>query len=448
MPNFKLRFSILKSVLFTGGLILAPFYSQAVDLTCTNAIGGGWNFGTAPKSCNVSPLASTPLIKNQYGPILFDDAEATATERQKYLTKMYPVLRDVGRYYIYKRNPAVSAVEVNSFVEGLFTLANQESFWSHYRNGTDGVVRYMRGDSFHGHGMMQVDDRSHTAALKQGKGVDLVYNMMYGLDIFYDSWKKSATASCINSPMDYKNRTRAAWSAYNGGPGSICRWKNKNTAGDQQFLAKYNAKSWLSFVADPKAPVAIDIKCLAEGVRPCALPGRSPEPLPQTPPDSVESVTAYRAGDVVEVVAQFGINLRGLRDGKIISRVPKGTQVDVEEIKVQGADKEVYVKTSFQGFEGYLYGGQSLPQKTYHQWMISAVPMQNSMVSLKSNRPYGFLRDCAGLSCQKKVALIRAFGSAPQMQILKREGSWIFVRSAELDEEGWIADSDVEENRF
>ncbi len=429
---------------------MAPINVSAGDLTCTNAIGGSWNFGTAPKSCNVSPLASTPQTKSQYGTVLFSDAEAANIGRQKYLTSMYPVLRDVGRYYIQKRNPAASAVEVNSFVEGIFALANQESFWSHYRNGTDGVVRYMRGDNLHGHGMMQVDDRSHTAALKEGKGVDLIYNMMYGLDIFYASWTKSATASCINSPSDYKNRTRAAWSAYNGGPGSICRWKNKNTAGDQQFLAKYDAKSWLTFVADPKAPVSVDIKCLAEGVRPCAPPGKAipPQPVPQSPPHPIESITAYHEGEMIEVAAEFGINLRGLSDGKIIFRVAKGAQLRVDQIKVQGVDQEVYVKTNYQGTEGYLYGGHSRPQKTFYQWMIPAVQLQNSLVALKSNKAYGFLRECAGLSCQKKVALIRSFGSAPQMQILKREGAWVFVRSAELDEEGWIADSEVEETRF
>ncbi len=427
---------------------MIPFYAMAADLVCTNAIGGSWNFGTAPKSCNVSPLANTVQTKNQYDSVLFNDADAVSLGRQKYITSMYPVLRDVGRYYIQKRNPAASVTEVNFFVEGLFTLANQESFWSHYRNGTDGVVRYMRGDNLHGHGMMQVDDRSHAAALKKGKGVDLIYNMMYGLDIFYASWTKSATASCISSPNDFKNRTRAAWSAYNGGPGAICRWKNKNTAGDQQFLAKYDAKSWLPFVADPKAPVTVDIKCLAEGVRPCAPLGKSvpPQPLPQNPP--VEPVTAYHAGDMVEVVAQFGINLRGLNDGKVIFRVAKGAQIRVDQIKVQGIDKEVYVKTIYQGSEGYLYGGHSKPQKTFHQWMIPVVQPQNSLVALKANKPYGFLRECAGLTCQKKVALIRSFGSAPQMQILKREGAWIFVRSAELDEVGWIADSDVEENSF
>ena len=191
MPKTKISSVILRSALVGIGGLLFPLFSSAVDLTCTNAIGGNWNFGTAPKSCNVSPLAGTNDIKSQFGVILFNDSQAEATSRQQYLSSMYPVLREMGRYYIQKRNPAVSPNEMKSFVDGLFVLANQESFWSHYRNGTDGIIRYMRGDNLHGHGMMQVDDRSHTAALKQGRGVDLIYNMIYGLDIFYASWMKS-----------------------------------------------------------------------------------------------------------------------------------------------------------------------------------------------------------------------------------------------------------------
>ncbi len=438
--NVKFR-AFLGSLFFASALISLPGW--AVDLTCTNAIGGAWNFGTAPKSCNVSPLVVTSETKSQYGPVLFSDAQLTANARQQYMSSMYPVLRDVGRYYIQRRNPGVSALEMKSFVEGLFVLAHQETFWSHYRNGTDGIIRYMRGDNLHGHGLMQVDDRSHAAALKAGKGVDLIYNMIYGLDIFYASWVKSSSASCISSPTDYVNRTRAAWAAYNGGPGAICRWKTKNTAGDQQFLAKYNSKAWMGYVSNPQAPVSVNIKCLTEGIRPC-LPAGNPTPVETPKPP----VAVYQVGDFVEVVAVQGINLRGLLDGKIISRVPRGAQVRVDQLKIQGTDSEVYVRTHFQGADGYLYGGHLLPEKTFHQWLISAVPVLEAKAVLKSTRAYGFLRQCPSATCEKVAPLIRSFGSAPLLQIVKREGPWIYVKSPELEEQGWIATNDVEEVHY
>ena len=159
----------------------------------------------------------------------------------------------------------------------------------------------------------------------------------------------------------------------------------------------------------------------------------------------MNSVTAYQEGDTVEIVAQSGINLRGLRDGQTLLLVPKGSQIRVDQLKVQSSDQQVFVKTSFQGSEGFLYAGHLLPQKTFSQWMIPVPSPAQNLVSLKSNKAYGFLRECAGYSCEKKVAIIRSFGSAPQMQILKRQGSWIFVRSSELDEEGWMTESEVEE---
>ena len=439
MQNNKNKSAFLRIFVQASFLALLPFLAEA-QLSCTNSIGGQWNFGTAPRSCNVSPLASTNQIRDQYTSIFFKDEQPTDQGRQEYISSMFPILRDVGRYYIQRRNPSVTQIEMNYFVEGLFTLAHQESFWTHYRNGTDGIIRYMRGDNYHGHGMMQVDDRSHVDALKKGKGVDLIYNMMYGLDIFYAAWVRSASASCVNSASDYKNRARAAWSAYNGGPGSICRWKTKNTAGDQQFLAKYNSKTWLKLVGDIKAPSSLNIKCLAEGVRPC-LPGGSPKP---TEPPANPNIP-YQVGDIVQVVALYGINFRDLLDGKIITRVPKGAQVRVDQLKIQKEDSEVYVKTNFQGVDGYLYGGHLLPQKTFHQWMTPIVLKQGPNLTLNSKRQYGFLRDCPDYSCQKRVPLIRSFGSAPSLQIVKRQSSWIFVKSPELEAEGWIADSEVEE---
>jgi hypothetical protein len=248
-----------------------PNFSTA----CLNKTGGTWDFGESPDACDVSDQEATAYVASQYAAVIFDDASAKSGGRPRYMSEMYPVLREMGTYYIKRRNPSVSAAELDGWLHALFTLAHQESFWTHYRSGTDKVLRFMRGDSLHGYGLMQVDDRSHSKAINQGQGVDLADNLLLGLDIFYANWVRSATASCVSSPSDYHSRARAAWAAYNGGQGSICRWTNSNSqwaANDKGFEAKFSGQRWLPYVSNPNASSPLDVRCLAEGSRPCAAP--------------------------------------------------------------------------------------------------------------------------------------------------------------------------------
>jgi hypothetical protein len=239
--------------------------------SCYNRLNtGAWTFGTAPAGCNVSPAQGTAYAKAQYDKLIYKDGATNA--RNEYMSELFPMAKAMGEYYIRRRNPSVTQAEVNGFVAGFQALLNQETFWSHYRIASDGVLRYMRGDSLHGYGIMQVDDRSHAVALNQGKGVDLAENMAYGLDIYYAAWVKAKTVSCVTSTTDYEQRARAAWSAYNGGSGSICRWTNPNSAHaakDTQYITKFRAKAWLAHVADQNRKSAVNVECLVEGVRPC-----------------------------------------------------------------------------------------------------------------------------------------------------------------------------------
>lgn len=249
---------------------------------CLNKISGTWNFGSVPQACNVSNLQSADFVRAEYGAVLFRDALASQGGRNLYMGEMYPVLRETAKYYIHRRNPAVSPAEEEAFILALLTLTNQESYWTHYREGTDKLIRFMRGDSLHGFGLMQIDDRSHLAAINSGKGVDLVDNMIYGLDIFYASWLKSASVSCVSSASNYKDRTRSAWSAYNGGPGQICRWTNPKSPyhqNDVDFNNRYEKQVWRSYISDFKAPSKIDIVCLAEGTGPCNGVPKPPSPI-------------------------------------------------------------------------------------------------------------------------------------------------------------------------
>lgn len=245
--------------------------NAAISLTCAQKTSGTWGFGTSPYACNVSPSMTQAVTKSQYAPVIFNHSKTVSAARADYMSNMYTLLRDVGTYYIQKRKPTVSTAEKNGFLQGLYTLAHQETYWTHYRQPTDGIIRYMRGDSDHGHGMMQIDDRSHVAALKEGKGVDLAYNIVYGLDVYYAAWVKSATASCVGSSTNYTARARASWSAYNGGSGRICRFATSPTSGDKSYATKLSQKAWLSSVRSTTATTPFNVKCLVEGTRPCAL---------------------------------------------------------------------------------------------------------------------------------------------------------------------------------
>ena len=248
------------------------FASSASKIPCGHSLAGTWAFGTAPVACAIdTKLASEASVKAQYAPVIYSDRNE---DRERFMSELYPFVRDMAVNYLHRRNPKVSAAEQEGFLHGVYALANQESYWSHYREGKDGVLRFMRGDSGHGFGMMQMDDRSHIAEIRQGKGQDLAYLILIGLDIYYSGWVKSAKVKCVGSSGDYHSRARAAWSAYNGGEGQICRWANAHSTYhhfDSDYNSRYTAMAWRGFVKDEKAVSKVNAKCLAEGKRPCAL---------------------------------------------------------------------------------------------------------------------------------------------------------------------------------
>lgn len=243
---------------------------------CSSRQGGDWSFGRAPSICLVDHMQTQTSVKNQYAPLLFNDTRSRTGERNRYMTELNALAKEVARYYLKKRKPSVSENEIQAFTKGLLTLMHQETVWSHYRSTSDQRVRYMRGDNGHGHGLMQVDDRSHQTALLQGRGADLIKNMIYGLDVFYAAWQRAPSQSCVNGPTDYTARIRSAWSAYNGGPARICRWTR--TTGtfahhDKQFLDKLRNQSFKRHVTSENKKTVLDVNCLAEGSRPCANSG-------------------------------------------------------------------------------------------------------------------------------------------------------------------------------
>ncbi len=412
-------------------VISTPGFAFESWWQCSSRQGGDWSFGRAPSICLVDHMQTQSFVKSQYDPILFLDSLSRNSERNRYMTELNALAKEVARYYLKKRKPQVSEDEIQAFTKGLLTLMHQETVWSHYRKSTDGKVRYMRGDVGHGHGLMQVDDRSHQTALLAGKGTDLIYNMMYGLDVFYAQWERAPSQSCVNGPTDYKNRIRSAWAAYNGGPARICRWTS--TTGtyahhDTDFLSKLNNQSFKNYLTTEYKKTSINIQFLSEGSRPCSNNGTLDEPdLPEEGKlyqvgssfyclvrgdelqcvDRLNDVNCLNIRDKTnyhnsgqltdnqikdfniqyfdrnnvckdsvenlipissEIELQKTINLRKTPAGELVSYVPFGTKLKVLDFEVTTyLEQKRYYKLEFNGVSGYIYAGD---KDSHSEWAV------------------------------------------------------------------------------
>lgn len=241
---------------------------------CTNSVGGEWEYGRAPRGCDARSFGEDRVIYRDYSVLVFDDAKTRVEERRRYMAELYALVQEASVYYMKKRKPNISAQELDAWRLGIMATAAHESFATQYRVASDQRLKMMRGDSGHGHGMMQVDDRSHFPAIEQGVGWNLALHMVYAMDIYYRAWEKAPTLSCVGSATNYKSRIRAAWAQYNGGPAKGCRWTNPNDAfarNDQNFLNSLNSQRWLQFVDDPQKKTKIPIVCLIEKKENCAV---------------------------------------------------------------------------------------------------------------------------------------------------------------------------------
>ncbi len=338
-----------------------------VSLSCDERIEGDWKLGTAAIGCKVDSKLSS-LTQKQYGPVVFDETMDKDKKRSQYVTNMHSFLKETSRYYLLRRNPKASEAEIRGFTQAVFSLAHQESYWTHYRLKKN-VLRYMRGDGLHGHGLMQVDDRWHGSALRKGRGVDLMYNIVYGLDIYYQSWKRAAHSSCVKSSTDYRSRARAAWAAYNGGPGSLCRWSNGGHHNDQGFKAKYDNKDWAKFILDKDSKSGINVTCLAEGPRPCALTEAKKEKVPAVVVNSSELQGLPKVGSWIRVKAAVGMHLRSTPAGEIIDIINQNEQMEVRGVQILNSERSVYLRVKINSRTGYVYVGHLSPTSTVGQWL-------------------------------------------------------------------------------
>lgn len=259
-----------KPILFVIALMAAlPMASEGASSPCKNSVAGTWSFGLAPKGCD--PVSDFSVLSTRYNELLF--REKTDGEKERYTEAMHAFLRDAADYYLEQRRRTITETERLQWRRAVMAVAHQESYWSHYRVTEEGGLKFMRGDTGYGHGIVQIDERWHPKMALSTKGEDLATNLMYGLDMYFQAWEKAPKKKCV-AKGNFEQRARAAYSAYNGGPSQYCRWtkkKNKWARNDKGFLAKFKAQEWLKFVASADKKSPLDVACLVEGGQNCGL---------------------------------------------------------------------------------------------------------------------------------------------------------------------------------
>jgi hypothetical protein len=278
----------MKKIIFTLVALLhspgSPAATTADWYKCTGRVGGEWNYGRVPSACDASAFGEDRVVTSTYPKQIFLDIAARDPERRRYMEEVHAVIRDAAEYYIRKRKPNVGEDEVKQWVFSILVVAAQETRISHYRKTTSDKLKMIRGDVGHGHGLMQIDDRSHLPVIDRGIAWNLISNITYGMDVYFAAWERAPSQSCVkNAASFWEARTRSAWSAYNGGPSRICRWadpNNAHAAKDKQFYDMYRNRTWRTYIADERKPASVDVPCLVENLQNCPPPGAPPVPSP------------------------------------------------------------------------------------------------------------------------------------------------------------------------
>lgn len=310
----------MKRLSLVGALLgLLVSTSHATDTpdywNCTNRIGGSWTWGTVPSACDVDPFGDPDYVRQTFGPLLFQDSQLASSERPRYVREAYATLKDGARWYLLQRKPAASGAEQAGWTRAVLAVAAQETWWTHYRTASDGRTKMVRGDSGHGHGMMQIDDRWHFAEIQAGKGWQLGQNLAYALELYFAGWERAASASCVGGAEDWRNRARSAYSQYNGGASKLCRFANPNDTwarNDIGYADKYDQQAWLAYVSDPNAASKVNISCLMADNEACP-------PTDWTPADWGNRLLQLETGEVCVFQANALTCVTALRDSACLS---------------------------------------------------------------------------------------------------------------------------------
>ncbi|MGH1467431.1 MAG: hypothetical protein ACRBBP_00930 [Bdellovibrionales bacterium] len=279
-------------------LLFFPLASQAGKVNtanywkCSDKSGGSWTFGTAPQACAAKTFISENFVNDKFSAYIFKESKSRTSERVRYMTELNHLVEEAADYYMKKRKPSVSSTELKWWKRAVLAITHQESFMTHYREGSDKKLRMMRGDFGHGHGLMQVDDRWHFTAVNQGRAANLIDNLFYALDIYYKGWESAPSKSCVSSSSSYYNRARAAYGVYNGGSTAACRFTNPNhkwARNDKNFKDKFDGQSWTRYISSSQNPKAVNIACLSNSSsNSCGTTTPTPPVIAPQPPTTVK----------------------------------------------------------------------------------------------------------------------------------------------------------------
>ncbi len=239
---------------------------------CAHKVEGSWGqFGRIPKACDINPFGSPEFVIAKMLVSIFDDNVDRTAETSRYMDQMNAIIKASAEYYLTTRKPTVSAEEITAWKQAILSVATVESYWSHYRLASDSRLKMIRGDSGHGHGMMQIDDRWHFTAIEDGVGWQLFENMLYSFEIYFAAWQDAVGQSCLNDATNWRDRSRSAYSAYNGGPTKLCRWQDNpgEWVQDTNFANLYDDKPWIAKINNPELNSALDVICFLEGEVDC-----------------------------------------------------------------------------------------------------------------------------------------------------------------------------------
>ncbi|MCM2280754.1 MAG: hypothetical protein NDI61_02780 [Bdellovibrionaceae bacterium] len=275
--------------------------SEAFVRTCQNQDAGEWEFGIAPSGCDAELFGDVPRVRLIYKDTIFDRTSQDATERRRYISQMHALIRDAVTDYIRRREPQVSDEDVEMWVHSILSVATQETYLSHYRIGLDSRLKLMTGDRVVSHGIMQINQEFH-ASRDQDNSFDLVGNLLYGIDHYYLEFTRARQAGCIRRRANesraarFEALSRAAYSAYNGGPIAVCRWTNPRhpwSKNDKGYHKQYKTAPWREFVDDPRRASPVKTACLANGDDLCALAGEERAAYLMSRPLVFEDATCF-----------------------------------------------------------------------------------------------------------------------------------------------------------
>jgi hypothetical protein len=385
----KTLLSLLSIVILIPSLSVYSAYHKTENFwQCENRIGGKWVFGRAPYACDASPFGDDDYVQDTYNQAIFNDENDRTAEDAEYMTGLYAIVRDASQHYLEQRKPQATNAEIMAWQRAIFTIAHQESFWSHYRQH-DNTLKLMRGDYGHGHGLMQLDDRWHFVTIQQGNAWNLIGNLTHAMDEYYSGWQKAPDSDCLTDSTHWRDRSRAAYSAYNGGPSKICRWTDKDNKWKQNdigFADKYDNRQWLNSVTDTQQNAAIDIACLMEGQESCQP--TTPQSCFDQPSEdrhlcAADTEGLYAIGTMI--VPQKNTNLRTTPGGTKVGQAKQGQVYQILDFSLRDTDNTLkrYYKIRHQGQDGFIYGGN---QDTYSQWATpSETPATEIIIPIAGN---------------------------------------------------------------